>query len=191
MEKVPGDDAFLARRREESAGGLGSVVGSSGTSCGQRRLQRPRSPGSFLSVQGAPLLACCSCWRIKGYGAMESLVSTTKIKTASRWMWFGLDEKVGHQGRPGLARTPAPAFIWVRGNVSLPGSGHGLWRRQWGPGGLRICPVCVPGGAAGRGSQGGEGHSLTHPRDPQRASDPRSRQPAVVAGRMKRVPEAL
>lgn len=26
MEKVPGDDAFLARRREESAGGLGSVV---------------------------------------------------------------------------------------------------------------------------------------------------------------------
>lgn len=34
MEKVPGDDAFLARRREESAGGLGSVVGSSETSYG-------------------------------------------------------------------------------------------------------------------------------------------------------------
>lgn len=76
-------------------------------------------------------------------------------------MWFGLGEKVGHQGRPGLAQTPALAFVWVRGNISLLGSGHGPWRRQWGPGGLRICPVCHVGPQAGAAREGRDTHSHT------------------------------
>lgn len=78
---------------------------------------------------------------------------------------------------PGLARTPALAFVWVRGNVSLLCSGHGPWRRLWGPGGLRICPVHVPGGAAG-GADRERRDTHTHTPDPP---GPRSRQ-TVVAG---------
>ena len=44
-EKAPGDNAFLARRREETGGRLGSAVRSSTTSCGRGRPQRPRSLG--------------------------------------------------------------------------------------------------------------------------------------------------
>lgn len=103
-------------------------------------------------------------------------------------MWFGLDEKVGHQRRPGLANACPGLRL---GGEHLPARFRPRsWRRQCRPGGLRICPVCVPGGAAGRGRPE-RGGTLTHTRDPPSEQIQGAGRSAVVAGRMKRVPSSV